>query len=124
MTTLKKLVRGYIKNVNKAFEDQCLFPDIFKTLSKIYSSLPTKTKAKSSLALSTPTSAAASTLKEIINESQEELMNTKSNLMTDISRVVTDTIKDRRASEIISGDIVNEVYNSIFLEYNVEFKKL
>ena len=51
-------------------------------------------------------------------------MNTKSNLMTDISRVVTDTIKDRRASEIISGDIVNEVYNSIFLEYNVEFKKL
>lgn len=112
------------KDVNKAFEEQRLFPDIFKTKSKTYLSLPKKTKVKSSLAPSTPTSAAASTLKEIINETQEELINTKSNLMNDISRVVSDTMKDRRASEIISEDIVNEVYNSISLEYNAKFEKI
>ena len=33
------------------------------------------------------------------------------------------TKKDRRASEIISEDIVNEVYKSISLEYNAKFEK-
>ena len=51
-------------------------------------------------------------------------MSTKSNLMNDISRVVSNTMKDRRASEIISEDIVNEVYNSISLEYNAKFEKI
>ena len=69
------------KDVNKAFDEQRLSPDIFQTLSKSYLSLSAKTKGKSSLAPLTPTSAAASTLKEIINETQEELMITKSNLM-------------------------------------------
>ena len=50
-------------------------------------------------------------------------MNTKSSLMNDISRVVSNTMKDRRASEIISEEIVNEVYNSISLEYNAKFEK-
>ena len=51
-------------------------------------------------------------------------MNTKSNLMTDISRVVSKTIKDRRTSEIICEGIVNEVYNSISLECNAKFEKI
>ena len=33
------------KDVNKAFEEQCLFSDISMTLSKTYISLSTKTKA-------------------------------------------------------------------------------
>ena len=90
------------KDLNKAFEEQRLSSDIFKTRSKTYLSQPAKTKGNSRRAPLTSTSAAASTLKEIINETQEELMNTKSNLMNDIFRVVSNTMKDRRASEIIS----------------------
>ena len=87
------------RDVNKAFDEQCLFPLISKTLSKTY--LSTKTKAKSSLVLSIPTTAAVSTLEEIINETQEELMNTKCKLINNISRIVSDTTKDRWASEFI-----------------------
>ena len=48
-------------------------------------------------------------------------MDTKTNLMRVIPRVVSDTMKDRRASKIISEDIVNKVYNSITFEYNTKF---
>ena len=44
--------------------------------------------------------------------------------MNDIFRVVSNTVKDRLDSEIISEDTVNKAYNSISLEYNAKLEKI
>ena len=104
------------RSVNKAFQELEIFPDIYlQYLKKAPSAQTGSNSEKSSVAV----------LVEKLVSTEQELAQTKQNMLKDIGKLVTEKVAQKNSINPGTAEqIISQVYDGLSVEYNGKFDKI
>ena len=105
--------------VKKAIVELDNTPEVYKTLSKIFLAL----KASDKLGSNSVSSSIASIYDKLV-ATEAQLEKTRSDLLDNITKKVTEKFKDPRSLKEATELIVSQVFDSISLEFHPKFVKI